>query len=90
MLTALQNNIEQLIGAYEGQKKRADDMEAEVARYRSRLESAKKKITELEEEIGILKERTVFLPSVPDNYSTAKAQVDALIEDIDAALALLQ
>ncbi len=90
MLAGLQNNIEQLIGAYEGQKKRAESLESEVARYRSRLESAQNKITKLEEEIGILKERTVFLPSVPDNYSTAKAQVDALIEDIDAALALLQ
>lgn len=90
MLSGLQNNLEILIGAYEGQKQKAEALEAEVEKYKGRLESAKERINKLEEEIGILKERTVFMPSTPDNYSTAKAKVDALIAEIDAALALLQ
>ncbi len=90
MLSKLQNNLENLISAYEVQRQKADALEAELGRCKSRLEGAQNKINKLEEEIGILKERTVFMPSTPDNYSTAKAKVDALIKDIDAALALLQ
>lgn len=90
MLAELQTNLESLISAYEQQKQKAQEMEKAAMDYKARLEDAKKKILKLEEEIGILKERTVFMPSTPDNYSTAKAKVDALIGDIDAALALLQ
>lgn len=90
MLSKLQNNLEVLIGAYEGQKQRADSLEAELEKSRVRLENAREKISKLEEEIGILKERTVFLPPTPDNYSTAREKVDSLIKEIDAALALLQ
>lgn len=90
MLAELQTNLESLISAYEQQKQKAQEMEKAAMDYKTRLEDAKKKILKLEEEIGILKERTVFMPSTPDNYSTAKAKVDALIGDIDAALALLQ
>lgn len=90
MLSELQNNIEQLISAYEGQKQRVAQLESELQKNKASLENAKERINKLEEEIGILKERTVFTPSTPDNYSTAKASVDALIADIDAALALLQ
>lgn len=90
MLSKLQENLEVLISAYEGQKQKADALETELAKYRTRLESANDKINKLEEEIGILKERTVFLPPTPDNYSTARAKVDALISEIDAALAMLQ
>lgn len=90
MLSKLQENLEVLISAYESQKQKAEALESQVQQYKSRLENANSKINKLEEEIGILKERTVFLPPTPDNYSTAKAKVDALIGEIDAALALLQ
>lgn len=90
MLSSIQQNLETLIGAYEAKKQEAADLRQEVEKYKSQLESARNKINKLEEEIGILKERTVFLPSTPGNYSTAKAKVDALIQEIDNALALLQ
>lgn len=90
MLSTIQHNLEILVSAYEGQKRHAANLQAEVEKYRNQLQSAKEKIYKLEEEIGILKERTVFLPSTPDNYTTAKASVDALIKEIDEALALLQ
>lgn len=90
MLSSIQQNLETLIGAYEAKKQEASDLRQEVEKYKSQLESARNKINKLEEEIGILKERTVFLPSTPGNYSTAKAKVDALIQEIDNALALLQ
>ena len=90
MLSNLQQNLEKLIGAYEVQKQKSQELQEELDNCKSKLESAKEKIYKLEEEIGILKERTVFLPSTPGNYSTAKAKVDALIEEIDKALALLQ
>ncbi len=89
MLSSLQNNIGRLIAAYEGQKKRADLLEKELEDCRKRLDKAKVKINRLEENISILQQRTVFLPPTPENYTSAKAQVDALIKEIDDALALL-
>ena len=89
MLSSLQNNIGRLIAAYEGQKKRADLLEKELEECRKRLDKAKVKINRLEENISILQQRTVFLPPTPENYTSAKAQVDALIKEIDDALALL-
>lgn len=89
MLSSLQNNIGRLIAAYEGQKKRADLLEKELEDCRRKLDKAKDKINRLEENISILQQRTVFLPPTPENYTSAKAQVDALIKEIDDALALL-
>lgn len=90
MLSSLQQNLEKLIAAYEAQKQKTVVLEQELGRCREQLENARKRNNKLEEEIGILKERTVFLPSTPDNYNMAKAKVDALIKEIDEALALLQ
>ena len=89
MLSSLQNNIGRLIAAYEGHKKRADLLEKDLEDCRRKLDKAKDKINRLEENISILQQRTVFLPPTPENYTSAKAQVDALIKEIDDALALL-
>lgn len=89
MLSSLQNNIGRLIAAYEGQRQRADLLEKELEDCRRKLDKAKVKINRLEENISILQQRTVFLPPTPENYTSAKAQVDALIKEIDDALALL-
>ena len=44
MLSAIQQNLEILVSAYEGQKRQAADLQKEVEKYRTQLQSAKEKI----------------------------------------------
>lgn len=89
MLEQLQNNLEQLIAAYEAQRERADRLEAEVEKYKKAGEVADNRIKELEDKVDNLSLRSVFVP-VAGAGNDARAKIDSLIEEIDKALAMLQ
>lgn len=89
MLGDLRTNIEKLISAYEGQKNRAENLEAEVEKYKGRLESANKKILELEDKVDSLSLKSAFSSFAGENEQ-ARAKIDKLIAEIDNALELLQ
>lgn len=89
MLQDIRENMEKLIAAYETQRSRADSLEAELEKYRKQSETAKVKITELEDKIDNLGLRNVFSSESVDN-SQAKARIDQLIAKIDSCLEMLQ
>lgn len=89
MLQDLEKNISALIAAYEQQRGLSDRLQKELEANRGQLEAAKVKIKELEDKVDSLQLRNAFTSSTAGN-SGAKAEIDSLIREIDAALELLQ
>ena len=87
MLEDLHQQIERLIALYEGEKQRADFLQASLQASEAAAAAYKEQITDLTKQIETLQLATAF-----DGQGSpqAKARIDKLIREIDKCIRLLE
>ena len=88
MLEEVRSNITRLIALYEGENKRADDVQALLDKSRSEIEACKKQIAELNRQIDNQRLTSAFA-SEGGNVE-AKQRLTRLIAEIDKCISLLE
>lgn len=88
MLEGIRQNITKLIALYEGEKQRADALEADLAASRQEAETYRKQITELNRKIDNIKLSGAFTSE--GGNPAAKERLDKLIKEIDKCIRLLE
>ena len=84
----LRSNITRLIALYEGEKKRADDAEAQLAERNKEIASCNLQIAELNRQID--NQRLTSAISAAGDNPEAKQRLTKLIAEIDKCIALLE
>ena len=88
MLEDVKTYITRLIALYEGEKKRANDVEALLNQSKSELETCKKQIAELNRQIDNQRLTSAF--AAEGGNPEAKQRLTKLIAEIDKCIALLE
>lgn len=88
MLEGIRQNITRLIALYEGEKERADALEANLSASHREIETYRKQITELNRKIDNIKLSGAFVSE--GGNSAAKERLDKLIREIDRCIRLLE
>ena len=88
MLEEIKTNIEKLIALYEGEKKRADKLAADLDATRAELAACKAKAADLDSQIDNLKLQYAFSGS--GDPAESKARLTKLIREIDRCIKLLE
>lgn len=88
MLEELKSNIDSLVALYEGQKQRADELEARLSESLAAEKKYREQITELNGQIDNVKLSFAFgSASDPEG---ARARITKLIAEIDRCIRLLE
>ena len=85
MLEGLKRNINSLLALYEGEKERADALEAELEALRGEVGTYRKQITDLNRKIDNIK-----LSGALGGAAASKERLGKLISEIDACIRLLE
>lgn len=88
MLEGIKQNVTKLIALYEGEKQRADALEAELSASRSEAGAYRKQITDLNRKIDNIKLSGAF--SSEGGNPVAKERLEKLINEIDKCIRLLE
>jgi len=88
MLEDLKSNIDRLVALYEGQRQRADELEAKLAKSLEAERNYREQIAELNGQIDNVKLSFAF-GTVTDPEG-AKARITKLIAEIDKCIKLLE
>jgi len=88
MLEGIKQNVTKLIALYEGEKQRADALEAELAASRREAGAYFKQITDLNRKIDNLKLSGAFTSD--SGNPVARERLDKLITEIDKCIRLLE
>lgn len=88
MLEVVRQNITKLIALYEGEKQRADALEADLSASRQEVEAYRKQIIVLNRKIDNIKLSGVFNPE--GGNAVSKERLDKLINEIDKCIRLLE
>ena len=88
MLEDVRSHITRLIALYEGEKKRADDALALLAKSNREIEACKKQIAELNRQIDNQRLTSAF--SAKGGNPEAKQRLTKLIAEIDKCISLLE
>ncbi len=88
MLENLKSDIVRLIALYEGECKRAEELEAKLSESRAEVEACRQQIAELNRQIDNQRLSSAF--SATENNAEAKQRLDRLIARIDKCIALLE
>jgi len=88
MLEDVRTYVTRLIALYEGEKKRADDVQALLNESRVEVEACKKQIAELNRQIDNQRLTSAF--AAEGGNPEAKQRLTRLIAEIDKCIALLE
>ena len=88
MLKNVKTQLKRLIAAYESEKQRRMQLEAELGVAKEQNDAFGKRIVELERELDNLKLKGAFTAS-GDNAG-AKRKIDGLIKEIDKCISLME
>jgi len=89
MLEEIREYIKKLIALYEGEKQRADTLEAKLSESQAEVESCQKQIDKLRRQIEN-SELSSGLFAQDNNKAEAKERVDKLIREIDKCISLME
>jgi len=89
MLEDIKKKIEKLIALYEAEKAENAKLRTELQECRSAVETGRKQITELEEQIDTLKLSEAFSAG-GNSTSAAKEKIDRMIREIDKCITFLE
>ena len=86
MLEDVQKKITRLIALYEGERQRANELEASLSECQETLQSQKRQIAELKDKIENGRLQSAFTSGTPE----AKKALAALVGEIDKCIELLK
>jgi len=89
MLEGIKTDIEKLIALYEAEKAERTKLQSQLAQSVSEVESCRKKIEELEQQVDNLRLTEAFMAPAGSD-SGAKEKIDRLIKEIDKCISLME